>query len=154
MSSVYLDGLLEGHEAPAVKTFYQIWMFCFLTFCTFGVVSSFATIPQPRHTIASILVSVAVLGFMLFALFMIKNYREMNMDPVWRRAAFFVMALAMVLASANAVLMHQSFQPLDGPCPTPAPTPLPTPVPAASTPAPGAPPPPGSNTTRAPGKKP
>ena len=41
----YLDGLLEGHESRIHQLLYKFWMFCYLTFCLFGVVSSFHEMP-------------------------------------------------------------------------------------------------------------
>lgn len=109
-TSAYLDGLLEGHESKAVQYLYKGWIFCYLTFGLFGIISSFATMKEPGFTVASILISASILGFILFSLFLIKNYREMNLDPVWKKAAYFVMLFTMLLAGANAILMHQAFE--------------------------------------------
>jgi hypothetical protein len=118
----YLDGLLEGHESRGYQIVYKVGMFCFLCFGLFGVISSFLVMKEARFTYASIVISVALLGFMGFTLFLVKNYRAMNMDPVWRNAAFTVMWLCMLLAAANAILLHEALTLQGGTCSVPVTT--------------------------------
>ena len=67
----YLDGLLEGHESRGYQILYKLWMFAYLTFGLFGIISSFICMKQPHFTYAQFIVSASLAGFLGFSLFLV-----------------------------------------------------------------------------------
>lgn len=118
--NLYLDGLLHGDESRGWRYFFKAIMFGYITFSLFGAAAGPATFGQPQFTWASIPMSVAVLGILIFTLCLSKQYRVDNMPHAWRYGAFALMFCNVCLASSAAIMMHQSFQPRPEGCP-PAP---------------------------------
>lgn len=144
-ASDVVDGLLEGHEAPGTRMLVRAVMVIYIIFTVFSGICNVAMIGHKGGHMAFPIVSVCILGFLGFSLFLVKSYRADTMDPKFRRAAIVLMIMIVVLDIASCMIFHYTITYKAPPPPPPPPTPAPTFAPF--TPQPGAPPPTSHNTT-------
>eukprot|EP00759_Apiculatamorpha_spiralis_P034581 PhF_6_TR35572/c0_g1_i1/m.51800 len=120
-----LEGLLEGHESPGMRTGYKLMMVSYTIFTAFSCAVSFADITNAEWKFSSLLTAVATLGLYFLALLLTKWYRLDGLDPKFKKVivAFTVMVLLLDVAMTMEFSTALNTQP-PAPChcPTPAPT--------------------------------
>eukprot|EP01060_Flectonema_neradi_P010330 TRINITY_DN1742_c0_g1_i1.p1 TRINITY_DN1742_c0_g1~~TRINITY_DN1742_c0_g1_i1.p1 ORF type:complete len:170 (+),score=5.94 TRINITY_DN1742_c0_g1_i1:37-546(+) len=122
------EGLLEGHESPGFRTFYRLFMFCFIVFT---IVASILPVTSNDGAVMLAMLHMATVFIMLGMTFiLIRWYRVDAMHAKFRRMIYVLIALIITLdivAVADYVDSSKS------------PPPAPTPVPMTPTPCPPVP---------------
>jgi hypothetical protein len=131
----YLDGLLEGHESPGVRFIYRFFMFGFVVLSLFSCVANIAVVTKEGAEKATVLVAVAILLLSGLALTFVSWYRADGLDPKFRRAFFFFIALIILLDVAACMEFARviNYQPPVAPPPTYSPEPTYEPTPSGPT---------------------
>ena len=149
----YIDGFLEGHEGPAYKACYRIFMISFILWSLFSAIGNLAVITTNHgYFVFTALNSVAIFGMLGMVLKMAHWYRKDNMDPKFRKGTAFMIFCVMMLNVAACMVFHEiiTYTPAAPVPSTPRPFPFPTPNPSPSpggTPTPSTPNPPNNSMT-------
>ena len=135
-----IDGLLEGHEEPAPKAAYRIFMFSYINLSVFSGVCNFGTVGNSNSLSLYLVLSVAILGLLVLSLVQVFWYSSGELHPKIRKGTIALIALVVLLDTASCMAFHRTLS-YHEPSSVMAPYSTPPPTPTNIT---------GTNTTRPP----
>jgi len=138
----YLDGFSEGHESQGVKLAYRALLIVVTLLSVTVAIMNVATLGRAGHHVYNALVSLVIIGLLIYVFVNVGWYRKDNQAPKHKWLTFLLIGLLVLLDVAMMMAFVETIEykePAPPPPPSviepsPAPTtPAPTPAPNAST---------------------
>jgi uncharacterized membrane protein YhaH (DUF805 family) len=112
MVKEYMTGLLEGHESAPTRYLYHFWMFAYTCLAVVGAVMGLAAIGKPEFNVGQVIMSVCILCYYFFTLFLTSRVHRDNMASTWKYVTLFVIFTTTALAVASIMLyVHSTEEP-------------------------------------------
>lgn len=120
----WIDGLLEGHETRSFVLIYRLWMITYIIFGLFAGLCNVGLIMHDGSNPAFAMVSLMVIGFLVYSLYTVKTFKEDGLDPKFKRASGVLMLFVTVLSIASVMIFNSTLNYKKEEC-APEPAPLP-----------------------------
>ena len=103
----WFHGLLEGHEGAGAVAIYRIIMTIFIIFSLFAGLGNIGLVLHEGSQIAFPIISLMILGLLVFCLFMVKSYKTDGLDPKYKKATLILILFVFVLdVAATMIFAH------------------------------------------------